>query len=196
MTPRSWPWAGRAPRADTPPSEVLVRAGLPRGDRVLAAAPTADGTWLLGTRERVVLVEERGVTWLAWERVEDAAWDSDTSTLRLRGVGDYGRRRPEWAWEMEEPPLFLQLLRERVMASIVLQRRFPVRGGLGITVIARRSPVGGAVAWMHSYDAGLDPDDPDVREVAELGLAQARSELGEAADGTSLEGGLGRPGPI
>lgn len=191
-----WPWAGRAPRADAPPSEVLVRAGLPRGDRVLAAAPTEDGTWLLGTRERIVLVEQRGVTWLAWERVEDAAWDSDTSTLRLRGVGDYGRRRPEWAWAMEEPPLFLQLLRERVMASIVLQRRFPVRGGLGVTVIARRSPVGGAVTWMHSYDAGLDPDDTDVCEVAELGLVQARSELGEAADGTSLEGGLERPGPI
>ena len=86
-------------------------------------------------------------------------------------------QRPEWAWQMEEPPLFLQLLRERVMASIVLQRRFPVRGGSGVTVIARRSPVGGAVTWMHSYDAGLDPDDPDVREVAELGLEFMQANL-------------------
>ncbi|KQT94300.1 hypothetical protein ASG49_05250 [Marmoricola sp. Leaf446] len=190
------PWSSRDPGAAAPPAEVLGRAALPRGEKVLAAATTADGTWLLGTRERLVLVEERGVTWLAWERVEDAAWDSEGGRLRLRGVGDYGRRRPEWSWEMEEPPLLLQLLRERVTASIVLQRKVPVRAGQGVTVIARRSPVGGPVAWMHSYDAGLDPDDPEVQAVSDLALTQARSELGEAADGTSLADRVGRPGPI
>lgn len=190
------PFARRGDRPESPPDEVLSRAGLPRGERVLASAPTQDGTWLLGTRDRLVLVEERGVTWLAWERVEDAAWDSDAERLRVRGVGEYGRRRPEWSWSMTEPPLLLQLLRERVTASIVLQRKVPVRAGKGVTVIARRSPSGGPVAWMHSYDAGLDPDDPEVAVVADLVLAQARSELGEAADGTPSRGGAGAPGPI
>ena len=190
------PWSRQDPGEVAPPAEVLSRAALPRGDRVLASAPTQDGTWLLGTRERLVIVEERGVTWLAWERVEDAAWDSEEQRLRLRGVGEYGRRRPSWDLVMDEPPLFLQLLRERVMASIVLQRKVPVRDGRGVMVIARRSPVGGPVSWMHSYDAGLDPDDPEVQAIAELLLARARSELGEAADGTSLEDRVGRSGPI
>ena len=80
---------------------------------------------------------------------------------------------------MEDPALLLQLLRERVTASIVLQRRVPVRGTLGLTVIGRRSPVGGPVAWMHAYDAGLDPDDPEVVAVADLALAQAQAEVGD-----------------
>jgi hypothetical protein len=32
---------------------------------------------------------------------------------------------------------------------------------------------------MHAYDAGLDPDDPEVVAVAAVALAQARSEVGE-----------------
>ena len=80
---------------------------------------------------------------------------------------------------MEDPALLLQLVRERVTASIVLQRRVPVRGKLGLTVIGRRSPVGGPVAWMHAYDRGLDPDDPEVVAVADLALVQAQAEVGD-----------------
>ena len=80
---------------------------------------------------------------------------------------------------MEDPALLLQLVRERVTASIVLQRRVPVRDPLGLTVIGRRSPVGGPVAWMHAYDPGLDPDDPEVAAVADLALAQAQAEVGD-----------------
>ncbi len=56
----------------------------------------------------------------------------------------------------------------------MLQRRVPVRGSLGLVVIGRRSPVGGPVSWMHAYDAGLDPDDPEVVAVADLALPQAQ----------------------
>ena len=46
-------------------------------------------------------------------------------------------------------------------------------------MIGRRSPVGGPVSWMHAYDAGLDPDDPEVVAVADLALAQAQAEVGD-----------------
>ena len=46
-------------------------------------------------------------------------------------------------------------------------------------MIGRRSPVGGPVAWMHAYDPGLDPDDPEVVAVADLALAQAQAEVGD-----------------
>jgi hypothetical protein len=82
---------------------------------------------------------------------------------------------------MQDPALLLQLVRERVTASIVLQRRVPVRGKLGLTVIGRRSPIGGPVTWMHAYDPGLDPGDPDVAAVADDALVGARAELGEDA---------------
>ena len=166
------------------PAEVRARTGLLRGEKVLAHGRAQDGTWLLGTRTRFVVVPDQGeVASIPWERVEDAAWELDATTLTVSEIGEYGERRPSYVFVLEDPALLLQLVRERVTASIVLQRRVPVRGKLGLTVIGRRSPVGGEVAWMHAYDAGLDPSDPEVVVVADLALAQARAEVGDAGTG-------------
>jgi hypothetical protein len=166
---------------------VTARAGLSRGEKVLASAASVDGTWLLGTRTRLVVVQpesrtavEPVETTIPWEQVEDAAWDQEARRLEVNEIGEYGEPRPAHAFTMDDPALLLQLVRERVTASIVLQRRVPVRGKLGVTVIGRRSPVGGPVAWMHAYDAGLDPADPEVAAVAEAALTSARAEVGES----------------
>ena len=117
--------------------------------------------------------------------MEDAAWEQEAARLRVTEIGQYGEPRPTHSFAVEDPALLLQLVRERVTASIVLQRRVPVRGKLGLTVIARRSPVGGPVAWMHAYDEGVDPADPEVAAVADQALAQAQAEVGEPADALS-----------
>jgi hypothetical protein len=168
------------------PAEVRAQAALAPRERILAAAVTSDGTWLLGTRTRLVLVPASVVepvettTTIPWEQVEDAAWDQDEGRLKVTEVGEYGEHRPTHSLTMQEDPvLLLQLVRERVTASIVLQRRVPVRGKLAVTVIGRRSPVGGPIAWMHAYDPGLDPADPEVADAAERSLARARAEVGE-----------------
>ena len=148
---------------------------------MLASAAALDGTWLLGTRERLIVVDADDSTHLAWEEIEDASWENDDARLRITGIGTYGEPRPSYTFQMGDPALLLQLIRERVTASIVLQRRVPVRDRLGLTVIGRRSPVGGPVAWMHAYDPGLDPADPDVRAAADAGLAQAKAEIGDDA---------------
>jgi hypothetical protein len=45
-------------------------------------------------------------------------------------------------------------------------------------VIGRRSPVGdGPIQWSYLLAEGLDPDDPEVREVAERTLLEAEREL-------------------
>jgi hypothetical protein len=171
------------------PAAVIARAQLPRGEKVLAHTVATDGTWLLGTRLRLVLVdggdpsEERPAIQIPWEEVEDASWEQDDGRLRVAEIGQYGAPRPTYSFTVQDPALLLQLIRERVTASIVLQRRVPVRGKLGLTVIGRRSPVGGPVAWMYAYDAGVDPTEPEVVAVADQALEQARAEVGVPADG-------------
>ena len=180
-------------RGERVPADVLARADLPRGEKVLAHTVANDGTWLLGTRLRLVVVEDPGsdsahaVTQIPWETVEDVAWEQEESRLRVTETGQYGEPRPIHSFAVHDPAL-LQLIRERVTASIVLQRWVPVRGKQGLTVIGRRSPVGGPVAWMHAYDEGLDPTDPEVVAVADRALAQAQVEVGEPADGSVLGG--------
>ncbi|QCX27951.1 hypothetical protein [Nocardioides jishulii] len=160
---------------------VHVPTLLPR-ERILAHAVAEDGSVIAGTRDALHVVPADGAdpTRVPWELVEAAEWDAETSTFRVSEVGEWGAERPESAFVLGESRLLLELVRERVTASIVLQRHVAVPGG-GMRVIARRSPHGGTdPLWVYEYDATVDPTDPRVREAAAAALAQAKDEVGLA----------------
>lgn len=157
-------------RRSRPPIEVGP------GERVLAWAEAAEGM-VAGTRDALYV----GSTRIAWELVEAADWDRDTSVLRVSEVGTWGEHRPEHRFTIEEPGRLLELVRERVTASVVLQRHVPLQGRRGLRVIARRAPRGDRpVVWVFEYDAGIDPADPDVQRAAQEALAAAQEEVGPA----------------
>jgi hypothetical protein len=154
---------------------------LPRGERVLAWARATDGSVVAGSRDALHARSADGeVLRVPWEQVEAADWDRDTGVLRVSEVGRWGDARPEHTWTLEETGRLLELVRERVTASVLHQRHVPVTGRRGLRVIARRAPSGSApVQWVYEYDEGVDPDDPEVRRTAAAALAQAREQLGE-----------------
>jgi hypothetical protein len=173
------------------PADVLAAASLARGEKVLTGTQAADGTWLLGTRDALHVVagapsppetnpavghvESR----IPWESVERADWDRDQETLVVWEVGEFGRVRPRHVFPVAEPGLLLELVRERVTASVVLQRRVVTEGKRGLFVIGRRAPAGGGdVLWAYEFDAGVDPEDPAVAAAAEAGLRDAQADLG------------------
>lgn len=172
-------------REGTVPSEVLQRAGLRRGEKVLASAVTDDGTWLLGARDALVVVPpstQVPTTRIPWQQVETADWDREQERLRVAEVGEFGRPRPVHEFRAEDPSRLLQLVRERVTASVLMQRRVTVSGRKGFFVVARRAPDGsGEISWSYRFDPGVEPDDPGVRDAAERALATAAEELGSAA---------------
>jgi hypothetical protein len=149
--------------------------------RILASAESGDGTWLVGTRDALVVVPpdsgEQEV--LPWERVQRADWDLDTSKLTVERVEEFGTPVVPMVFEVAAPGPFLQLLRERVSASIVVQKRVVLERKRGLMVIGRRPPSGdGEVTWAYELDKGIDPADPAVLEAAEAGLREARESLG------------------
>jgi hypothetical protein len=162
------------------PAEVLGRLSLRRGEKVLAAARAKDGSWLLGTGDALLILGPSGSTnRIPWEQTERADWASDQDMLRVSEVGQFGLQRPEYAFEIDDPGQLLQLVRERVTASVVLQRRVVVSGKAGLFVVARRPPRGtGEITWAYEFDRGVDPEDPAVMEAAERGLRTAAEELG------------------
>ena len=164
------------------PAEVLTRAGL-SGERVLAHAVAADGTWLLGTRDALFVVEPADTRRIAWEHVQSADWVRDDDRFRVVEVAPYGEQQPVHTHEIVEPTRLLQLVRERVTASVVLSRRVRLPNRRHLTVIGRRPPRGtGAlsetVTWAYDLEPGVDPSDPAVREAAEAALRSAQEELG------------------
>jgi hypothetical protein len=149
------------------------------GERLLAWASTPDGGSVGGTRAALYL-PDRDPSRLPWEEVATAEWDTDEEVLRVVEVGRFGEPQPEHWLRLDQPTRLLSLVRERVTASIVLQRHVPVRDRLGVRVLGRRSPgTHGPIAWFVEYDEGLDPAAPDVQGVVDDALAAARADVGE-----------------
>lgn len=148
---------------------------LPSGERPLASATASDGTLVAGTRDALHIGDLR----LPWEDVGAAEWDADTSTLTVNELGSGRGQRPVHRLVIEEPGRLLELVRERVTATIVIQRHVPLQGRRGLEVVARRPARGGAqLRWSLEYDEGVDPTDPYVQRAAEAAYAELRREVG------------------
>jgi hypothetical protein len=155
-----------------------VRQRSPRlstGERPLASTRAEDGSTVAGTRDALHL----GDLQIPWEQIEKADWDADTTTLTVTEVGTWGEPRRIHRLVVTDPGRVLELVRERVTASVVLQRFVAVQGRRGLFVIARRAPRGDQpVQWVYEFQEGVDPDDPAVRHAAEAALEQARQDVG------------------
>jgi hypothetical protein len=161
-------------RATTP--DVAVGPG----ERVLTWCRTVDDRVLAGTRDALYVDEAGDHTRIPWEQVEAADWDRDTDVLRISLVGSWGEQRVEHAVALAEPGRLLELVRERVTASVVVQRHVPLEGRRGVRVIGRRAPRGHApIEWFYEYDEGVDPDDPTVHDAALDALVAARRDVGQ-----------------
>ena len=90
--------------------------------------------------------------------------------------------------KVDDPGRFGQLLRERVDASIVVQRHVPLAGKRGVRIVGRRNPADtdAAVAWNFVLDKGLEPDQPGVsstppRRPSQRSARSSESDAGQAA---------------
>ncbi len=145
------------------------------GERVLASCESVDGVVVAGTRDALYLGSDR----ISWECVDAADWDNEAETLRVSVVGSWGQEQVSHSYDLTDPGRLLELVRERVTASVVLQRHVPLKGRRGVRVIGRRPPRGtGEIEWFFEYDEGIDPADPRVREVSAEALSVARADVG------------------
>ena len=161
-------------RRTRPPIEVAA------GEKLLAWAEADAGALVAGTRDALYVARSGGLGRhphpLGAGRGVD--WDKDTAVLRVTEVGSWGERRPEHRFTIAEPGRLLELVRERVTASVVLQRHVALQGRRGVRVIARRAPRGDRpLQWVYEYDEGIDPEDPFVQHAAAEALAAARDEV-------------------
>ncbi len=163
----------RRPELAVGPGERLLAWGneLGGGDAGVAGVVGVVG----GTRDALYL----GALRIPWEQVEAADWDADATTLTVSEVGTWGEVRPVHKVSLDEPARLLQLIRERVTATVLLSRHVPIHGRKGVRVIARRAPSADReIAWAYEFDAGIDPEDEAVRRAAEAAMARAQEEAG------------------
>jgi hypothetical protein len=151
-------------------------------EEILAAVQLNDAHWVAGTRSAVYLPTDSpdAVRRVGWEKIERASWDSDASVLTIFETTDFGTPLRATELKVDDPRRFGQLLRERVDASIVVQRHVPLAGKRGVRIVGRRNPAtpDAAVTWNFVLDKGLEPEQPGVLDAAEAALKQVRDEFG------------------
>lgn len=166
-------------RTESVPPDVRRTLALATGERVLASGQSGGGSWFVGTDRSLYIVAADVVVRLPWERIERATWERDSSELVVEEVADFGERHPRHVAAFDDPRRLLELVRERVTASVLLTRHIPVAGSRGIKVVARRSPLRtGDVAFSYVLANGLDPADEAVLDAGRRGVAAVRADLG------------------
>ncbi len=160
------------------PGEVKERLPLESRERPLAWAADKQGRWYVGTDRALHLPQDDGYRRLPWEEIERAEWHRGDGRLAIVDVADWGEPEGRTLVDVEDAGELLELLRERVTKSVVVSVYAPVRGRLGLSVIGRRSPAGERpIIWSIVLAKGLEPGQPDVVEVAEVALRQAKAEV-------------------
>jgi hypothetical protein len=172
------PW----PRELADAVTAAARASTGHKEDVLAAVQLADGRWVAGTRAAVYLPSDSANAdrRVGWEQIERANWDSESSVLHIYETTDFGTPLRATELKVEDPGRFGQLLRERVDASIVVQRHVPLAGKRGVRIVGRRNPAttDAAITWNFVLDKGLEPSQPGLLDAAEAALRQVRDEFG------------------
>ena len=137
--------------------------------RILAWARTATG-YCIGGLTRLSVSDEEGWTHTAWHEIERGEWNGETRTLRWRRLdGGHGSA------VLSEPGRMPELFRERIAATIALERFVPITGERGVIVTARRNLVeDGAISWHTTLTRGLTWGTDGVREAADRAVEQLR----------------------
>lgn len=119
-------WLARRDPDHDPPAGVVGAAAMGR-ERLLASTRVGPSErWVLATSYGLVEVGPgaQAVTRRPWHEVDAASWSREASTLTVTWVD--GSRAAQWA--LADERLFLQVVRERVQASVVLVEDVPLPG--------------------------------------------------------------------
>ena len=149
------------------PADVRKSLATEPGERVLTFTEAGDGH-VVATNLALFLPDG---TRVPYEKIDRASWDDEG----LRVVTTDGERHFE---RVAEPRMVPETVRERVNATIVVNKRVNLPGRGGVRLVARRPPGGEVLGWTLVFDEGLDPDDPGLRAQAEQALEGLRRSMG------------------
>lgn len=111
---------------------------------------------------------------LSWTQIDRVHWEEPMLTIQARG--DEADRT--WRIDLETPRRLPELVRERVMASIVVSEHILLHESGGVRIVGRREHPDDPIDWSFAFDPGLDPQDPQLRTAAEAALVELRHVLG------------------
>jgi hypothetical protein len=147
-----------------------------RPARILAWGTTPEG-WCIGSP--AALSYTGGIGWehVGWHEIERGDWEAEPRRLSwVEYVGGGESTRPA-SVELTEPGRLPELFRERISASIAVQKFVAISGERGVLVTARRAlGPAGEISWHGTLSKGLGRGSAGIREAVDQATAAVRSE--------------------
>lgn len=170
----------RTPRV---PTDLRERLGIPSGERVLAwgSGPMTDpggsppSRGYLAATDAAFYAEGPGVR-VTWDRISRASWEDPLLEVVLEDESGSisGRLRLDVDQSHDLPAA----IHDRVTASVVVSEMVDLGHGAKARMAARRANDHADIRWTVVFDAGVDPNDPDLQARARAALADLRDALG------------------
>jgi len=144
-------------RRDRTPGELI--AMLPAGERVVAWAETATGSFVAATPTGLWWPDAQGLRCIGWERVDKAVWRDGSLTVIEADLVDelFLVDRAPVVVALATPRDLPPTVRKRVESNIVRSDVYPVPGG-SARFVARRIPGRDGLMWWVRLEDGLSPD--------------------------------------
>ncbi|HEX5018370.1 MAG TPA: hypothetical protein VFX15_12390 [Actinomycetes bacterium] len=154
------------------PDAVRSRLDLREGERILAWADDGHGRLVVASETALHLQRTPpDYTRFGWEQIEHASYDSGVMTIELGPeLGSASLRVPVGTGR--ELPV---AIRDRITASVVVDRFIPLVDDRGVRIIGRRS-TGGDVTWRLDVDPSI-ADQESVASQAQRLLEEVKSEV-------------------
>jgi hypothetical protein len=155
-------------------SSLAIQPG--RTARILAWATTSTG-FCIASPATLSYGDEKGWKHVGWHEIERGAWNAELRKLTWALHAVPGKPSPRGSLELVEPGRLPELFRERILATIAIEKFVPLMGDRGVTISARRDLGGsGAIAWHSTLTRGLSWQTAGVRAAVDQAMEQVRTE--------------------
>jgi hypothetical protein len=155
-------------------SSLATQPGRPA--RILAWATTSRG-FCIASLATLSYGDEEDWKHVGWHEIERGSWNAELRRLSWVLHAAPGKPSPRGSLELDEPGRLPELFRERILATIAVEKFVPLVGERGVTITARRDlGASGRVAWHSTLTRGLSWETDGVRAAVDQAMEELRTE--------------------
>jgi hypothetical protein len=171
-----WSRSRGLPSVIDEPWKASLAAQPGRSARILAWATTPVG-FCIASPAALSYGNEDGWEHIGWHEIERGGWNAELRTLSWVLYAAPGRAAVRGSLELIEPGRMPELFRERISATIAVEKFVPLSGERGVTIAARRDlGRAGAVSWHGTLTRGLSWHTNGVPAAVDQAMEQVRAE--------------------
>ena len=113
---------------------------------------------------------------IGWHEIERGGWNAELRKLSWVPYAAPGQAPARGSLALTDSGRMPEVFRERISATIAVERFVPLSGERGVTITARRDLGGGAVSWHGTLTRGLSWQAAGVPAAVDQAMEEVRAE--------------------